>query len=66
MKLAFEKQLLPAMEKATQEMLRQMNATMAAGLAETARAAGAATSPTIQSLQAALTQVSLHALYVST
>lgn len=58
-KMAFEKQLLPAMEKATQEMLKQMHASISAGLAETARAAGSASSPTIQSLQAALTQVIL-------
>ena len=56
-KQAFEKQLLPAVEKATQEMFRQTNSALVAGLAEYTRSAASATSPTIKSLQAVLTQV---------
>ena len=39
------------------EMFRQTDATLSAGLTEYARAAGSAATPTVKSLQAALTQV---------
>ena len=55
---AFEKQLVPSVEKAMAEMFRQTDATLSAGLTEYARAAGSAATPTVKSLQAALTQVS--------
>ena len=54
---AFEKQLVPSVEKAMAEMFRQTDATLSAGLTEYARAAGSAATPTVKSLQAALTQV---------
>jgi len=44
-------------EKAMAEMFRQTDATLSAGLTEYARAAGSAATPTVKSLQAALTQV---------
>lgn len=53
---AFEKQLVPSVEKAMAEMFRQTDATLSAGLTEYARAAGSAATPTVKSLQAALTQ----------
>ena len=55
---AFEKQLVPSVEKAVAEMFRQTDATLSAGLTEYARAAGSAATPTVKSLQAALTQAS--------
>ena len=47
---------MPSVEKATAEMFRQTDATLSAGLTEYARAASSAATPTVKSLQAALTQ----------